>query len=43
MELCSACWHEDCTCGLTLAERAANARLLAVREAAERLAAESGE
>lgn len=42
-DVCPDCWHEDCTCGISLAERAANDRALAVREAAERLAAEGGE
>ena len=41
--VCPGCWHEDCSCGISLAERAANSRLLAVLEAADRLAAEGGE
>jgi hypothetical protein len=39
-DICPDCWHEDCTCGITLAQRAADANALAAREAAERLAGE---
>jgi hypothetical protein len=39
-DICHGCWHQDCTCGISLAQRIADARELAVREAAERLAAE---